>query len=189
MMKNPRIIAGILILVLSMTLMGVLSKMKGVRKPNVYGQEWKAVFEFIRTADKVETAETTSAGYPFMNMPADVTKYLASADPSGHHKVQIVPRAKRDELVALLKKLPDTEVGVAACFCPHHFISATKGTEKIELAMCFHCSSILVGGSLKLTSGLRDDLKTEVSNVFGMDIFPDLGDAKCEFNPGDGQSH
>ena len=187
MMKNPRIIAGILILVLSLILMGAMRVMK--RKPNVYDPQWNSVFEFIRTADRVETAETTSAGYPFMNLPADVTKYLASADSSGRYKVQIVPRAKREELVALLKKLPDTEVGVAACFCPHHFISATKGTEKIEIAMCFHCSSIWVGGSLKLTSGLRDDLKTEVSHVFGMDIFPDLGDAKCEFNPGDGRSH
>ncbi|MEI8282327.1 MAG: hypothetical protein WCG75_07975 [Armatimonadota bacterium] len=181
-MKNSRILFGIILLVLSMSLMGVLAMMK--RKPNVYDHtQWDPVFEFIRTADKVETVATTYAALEYEKPPADIQKTLLKYDPTGHHMVQVVSKEKRAELVQLLKKMPDDQDSTSSCFCPHHYIRATKASQQIVISMCYFCDGMGVTGAIKVSTNMRKDTADEVSRVFGLDVFPFLG-KQCYYNSG-----
>ncbi len=182
-MKNPRIVAGAAILLLSLILMGFLVATKK-RKPNVVAPEWNAVFEFIQTADKVETIATTYDAFEYDKPPADPAAFLKKYNPLGHHMVQDVPSAKRNELSSILKKLPDADLDTASCFCPHHYLIATKGTKKIVVSMCYFCAGMSVSGDIKLQSKMRKDTQAEVTKFFGFDVFLYLETRKCLLNKG-----
>ena len=156
---------------------------KKPKQPYVYGPEWNPVFDFVQTADKVETVATTYGGFEFDHPPADILATLTKYDPNGHHSVQVVPSIRRGELVKLLKKMPNNEGAVDACFCPHHYIRATKGAQQIIISMCFSCGGIGVGGALKASTNLRRDTADDTSKFFGLDVFPYL-DKKCYINTG-----
>ncbi len=153
------------------------------REPNVYGPEWDQVFDFVRTADKVETVATTYAAFEYEKPPADIQKTLLKYDPTGHHMVQVVSMERRAELVALLKKMPDDQLYTAACFCPHHYIRATKGSQQIVISMCYFCEGMGVTGAIKVSTNMRKDTADEVSRIFGLDVFPYLN-KKCYLNKG-----
>ena len=182
-MKNPQILFGIVLLVSSMSLIGVLVATK--RKPNVYNHaNWDPVFEFIQNAEKVDTIATTYDGFEYKKPPLDPFKVLNQYDPNGHHQVKEVPQASRAKLVAILKKMPEDQESVDACFCPHHFIVASKGSQKMVLSMCFNCNAMGTDGAMSVSTGMRKDTQNEVSDFFGLDVFPDLKDRRCIFNRG-----
>ena len=183
-MKNPRIVFGAAILMLSILLMAILVVMKP-RKPNVVPPEWNAVFDFIQTADKVETIATTYDAFEYEKPPSDPAAALTKYDPLGHHLVKDVPISDRTELTKILQKLPDVNLDAAACFCPHHYIIATKEAKKVVVSMCYFCGGINVSGAIKLGSSMRKDTQNEVSKFFGLDVFPFLEERKgCSNNSG-----
>jgi hypothetical protein len=153
------------------------------RKTNVYKPEWNAVFDFIKTADKVEPIATTYDAFEFDQPPSEPAKFLSKFDPTGHHLVQEVPLTNRTALVQILKGLPDDQNVADACFCPHHFIVAVKGSQRIVVSICYSCEGIAVSGALKMIANLRADTKDEVSKFFGLDVFPNL-DKRCYYNQG-----
>ena len=156
---------------------------KSPNKPQVYGPEWNQVFDFVQTADKVETVATTYGGFEFEHPPTDILGALTKYDPTGHHMVRQVQLVNRKELIQIIRKAPDTSGGTPACFCPHHYVVASKAKQQIVISMCYSCELIGVTGAIKASANLRSDTAEDVSKYFGLDVFPFL-DKKCYFNQG-----
>jgi hypothetical protein len=185
MMKNPRITFGIILVVMSIALMVVLVMTK--RKPNVYDHsKWNPVFEFIRTADSVETVSTTYDAFEYKHPPIDILKYLEKFDPNGHHGIVRISPDDLLKLASMIRNMPDETLPTAACFCPHHFIIAKKGNEQIVVSLCYKCDGIGVTGALEVATGLRNDTQDNLSRseFFYPDIFPYLKDNRCFINTG-----
>ncbi|MEI7987312.1 MAG: hypothetical protein WCI55_16950 [Armatimonadota bacterium] len=183
---NPRMAYGFALIVLSFALIGVLASMK--REPNVYdAYQWNPVFEFIQKAEKVETVATTFDNLAYDTPPKDLSTFLKSKEPDGQHLVQVISSEQRSNFLTLFKKLPHDGGERAACFCPHHFVFASNGSEKLIIAICFHCSAIWVHGSKEFSSGIREVDKDNLGKAFGIDLSPHLVDAQCSFNRGSGK--
>jgi hypothetical protein len=169
--KNPRILFGILLVVLSMTLMVVMAATK--RKPNVYDHaKWDPVFEFIRTADKLETLATTSNEVDYRELPVDLSKVIKQEVLPSTNKLQLVKPEAREKLIGYLKELPEETNHLMLCFVPHHFVIATKGSKRVVFSICFTCAQIEVNGEFSVHSGLRKKMKGDAAQHFGIDIMP-----------------
>ena len=68
-------------------------------------------------------------------------------------KVDIKDKSERTEILkALQQGIADASGNVLGCFNPRHGISATLGSERVELVICFECLSLDV--YTKETNGL-----------------------------------
>jgi hypothetical protein len=71
----------------------------------------------------------------------------------------------------LLPQIPGDEIAVAACFCPHHFIFATKGKATLRIDICYGCGSCRIKSidkNLASSFPIKFDAKVDSGAVFGL---------------------
>jgi hypothetical protein len=126
--------------------------------------KWLQVVEFIRSADEVKTFATKAD----LESEAQLTNAVKLN--SGELRTVTDRKLLLDHL-ALLPQIPGDEIAVAACFCPHHFIFATKGKATLRIDICYGCGSCRIKSTDKiLTSSfpIKFDAKVDSGAVFGL---------------------
>ena len=146
--------------------------------------EWTATSQFITSADSVQTIATTYSEMPYQRFPADPDAYLRQKAPNEKRAIQTCDPQQRERLLESLSSVLDSEAGSASCFCPHHFVVATKGSQKLVIAICYFCSTMSVDGAIKMNTSITHDSLSTASDAFGIDLTQDLKDAKCPYNDG-----
>lgn len=135
--------------------------------------------DFIRTADKVTLVGSTrfydESAEPGLGIANEENGPPSKTKPFYHEKVATV--SEREEAIQFLGDITHGDHTMASCFDPHHFIEATKGKDRIEIAICLSCGGIVCKGTnLEQTQANvgNPDWKT-ATRVFGTDMEAVLG--------------
>ncbi len=87
-------------------------------------------------------------------------------------QVELPERGERMRLLGrLYQGVAGADQGVrAGCFEPHHAVRAWKGEERVELVICFKCSSMLIahaerGGGVQITDAARVELERHLGSI------------------------
>lgn len=154
------------------------------RQPKPLPEKWKPFAAFLMSADRVETVATTFDFFPFDKPPEDIPAYLAKKEPGGKHLVQQCDKPKREAVIKLLASAVNPEGPVSACFCPHHFVIAQRGGQRVVLSICFTCSSCRTNGGFELDDPIDKGKLGQAAEVFGIDLRDDRKNRKCWINDG-----
>lgn len=161
-MKVPaRAIAAGITLLLALT--AFYSWPRRDRRPST-DAKWLQVIEFIRTADEVKTFATKQ------DLESEKQLIHALREAKGALRLTTDRQPLLDHL-AILPQLPGDPVEAAACFCPHHFVFATKGRASLRIDICYTCASCRVKSTDKRLAGdflIKSDAKEDSRFVFGL---------------------
>jgi hypothetical protein len=126
--------------------------------------KWLQVVQFIRLADEVKTFATKAD----LESEAQLTNAVKQ---NGGELRTVTDRKLLLDHLALLPQIPGDEIAVAACFCPHHFIFATKGKATLRIDICYGCGSCRIKSidkNLASSFPIKFDAKVDSGAVFGL---------------------
>ena len=128
--------------------------------------KWLQVVEFIRSADEVKTFATKA------DLESEAQLLAAVKDNPNRGQLRLVTDRKLllDHL-ALLPSIPGEESPAAACFCPHHFVFASKGKVTLRIDICYGCGSCGVRSTDKNLANsfpIKSDARADSGEIFGL---------------------
>ncbi|MBI1335109.1 MAG: hypothetical protein JST12_19970 [Armatimonadetes bacterium] len=171
-------------LTVAFALLGIVLVALLMPKHRQLDPRWNQYATFLREADTVQTVATTFDFFPFDNPPTNIEKYLSEKEPGGRHKVQICDAKMRERILSCIAQITTQQDMASSCFCPHHFVIATKGSQRVVLSICFFCQSCLTGGSIQVQDSISKSGIHDTAEAFGIDLASDLGDKRCFINDG-----
>ncbi len=126
--------------------------------------KWLQVVQFIQSADEVKTFATKAD----LESGAQLTKLVK--EKSGEVRI-VTDRNPLLDHLAVLPQIPGDDIAVDACFCPHHFIFATKGKATLRIDICYGCGSCRIKSTDNNLAGsfpIKFDAKGDSGAVFGL---------------------
>jgi hypothetical protein len=126
--------------------------------------KWLQVIQFIRSADEVKTFATKS------DLESEA-QLINAVKQNGGELRTVTDRKRLLDHLALLPSIPGDESPPAACFCPHHFVFASKGKATLRIDICYGCGSCGVRSTDKNLANsfpIKSDARVDSGPLFGL---------------------